>query len=51
MSLGEAGGQADRLEIGGPRLGIALERPESVAQVMVQARDSRLKADGFLAMG
>ncbi len=50
VSLGQIGFQPQGFQIGGPRLDVALELPQGVAEVVVQGRHVRLKPDRFLAV-
>jgi hypothetical protein len=50
MSLGQVGGQADRLEVGRPGLCETLKGPQNIAQVVVQARHVRLQPNRLFAM-
>jgi hypothetical protein len=50
MGLGEVGLQPQRLGVSRPRLGIALELPVGVTEVMVHGRQAGLEPDRFLAV-
>ena len=50
MGLGEAGGEANRLVVGGLGLGVTPEHTQCVAEVVMEARKIRLEPDGLFAM-